>query len=253
MAFLSIYFGRGLHPTSIGFVEQPMQDYIVLDCHTETTLTMETTVRTAAQDPSIEDRTTALNDDDKENDPIPVDELRIYSELNSTTNTTRRTAFANPSHSQQFDVQDDNASVVPVEDNVAIYSSQDHQKLQDIQSHFYKTFPPSHANYYANPQALKALVLAEAQGRGFNVTIQGSSIVCGKHNAPRRRKKSFDFIPPHKRRKVISTRCACTFKIGFTLASRLVEGAPPQSHSNYRQLQLSSFKWVSSKPTPAHV
>ena len=230
MAFLSIYFGRGLHPTSIGFVEQPMQDYIVLDCHTETTLTMETTVRTAAQDPSIEDRTTALNDDDKENDPIPVDELGIYSELNSTTNTTRRTAFANPSHSQQFDVQDDNASVVPaVEDNVAIYSAQDHQKLQDIQSHFYKTFPPSHANYYANPQALKALVLAEAQGRGFNVAIQGSSIVCGKHNAPRRRKKSFDFIPPHKRRKVISTRCACTFKIGFTLASRLVEGAPPKA------------------------
>jgi hypothetical protein len=215
-----------------------MQDYIVLDCHTETTLTMETTVRTAAQDPSIEDRTTALNDDDKENDPIPVDELGIYSELNSTTNTTRRTAFANPSHSQQFDVQDDNASVVPVEDNVAIYSSQDHQKLQDIQSHFYKTFPPSHANYYANPQALKALVLAEAQGRGFNVAIQGSSIVCGKHNAPRRRKKSFDFIPPHKRRKVISTRCACTFKIGFTLASRLVEGAPPKAiritdNSNY--------------------
>jgi hypothetical protein len=65
-----------------------MQDYIALDCHAETTLIMETTVPTTARDPSMEDNTTALNSslllpefDDKENDPIPVDNLGIYSEL----------------------------------------------------------------------------------------------------------------------------------------------------------------------------
>jgi hypothetical protein len=49
---------------------------------------METTVQTTARDPSMEDNTTALNSslllpefDDKENDPIPIDNLGIYSEL----------------------------------------------------------------------------------------------------------------------------------------------------------------------------
>jgi hypothetical protein len=45
-------------------------------------------------------------------------------------------------------------------------------------------FLPRHANYYANSQALKVLVLAEAQGRGFNVAIQGSSIARGKRGPP---------------------------------------------------------------------
>jgi hypothetical protein len=83
----SIKFGRGLHPTNIGLlIGQTMQEYIVLDCHTETTLIMETTVPTTVRDPSKEDNTTALNSslllpefDDKENDPIPVDNLGIYS------------------------------------------------------------------------------------------------------------------------------------------------------------------------------
>jgi hypothetical protein len=91
--------------------------------------------------------------------------------------------------SQEFDDQEDDAPTVPVQGDVAVYSAEEHQKLNGIQSHFYKIFPPSEANYYANPQALKALVLAEAQGRGFNVAIQGSSIVCGKHNPPQSKKE----------------------------------------------------------------
>jgi hypothetical protein len=185
---VSIFFGRGLHPTNIGFlVGQTMQDYIVFDCHTETTLIMETTVPTTARDPSMED---ALNSslllpefDDKENDPIAVDNLGIYSEL-------------------------------------------DHQRLAGIMSLFFKKFPPGLIHYYANPKALKGLVLAEAQMSGFNVAIQGSSIVCGKHDPPTRSKKNSDFLPPLKRRKTVSRRCSCTFKISFTLASRLIEGAP---------------------------
>jgi len=152
--------------------------------------------------------------------------------------TTGPTALANPPPSQEFADQEDNTPVVPVQDDVAVYSAEDHKQLEDIQSHFSKMFPPSQVSYYANPQALKELVLAEAQGRGFNVAIQGSSIVCGKHNPPSRRKKTSDLIPLHKKRKIISTRCSCTFKISFTLASRLVEGAPPKAiritdNSNY--------------------
>jgi hypothetical protein len=152
--------------------------------------------------------------------------------------TTGTTAVANPSHSQEINDKENDAPTVPVEHYGDIYSAQDCLMLQDIQSQFYKKFPPSQANYYANPQALKAPVLADAQGRGFNVAIQGSSIVCGKHNPPSRRKKSVDSTPPHKRRKTIPTRCSCTFKISFTLASRLVDGAPPKAirittNSNY--------------------
>jgi hypothetical protein len=63
---------------------------------------------------------------------------------------------------------------------------------------------------------------------GFNVAIQGSSIVCGKHDPPTCSKKNSDFLPPLKRRKTGSRRrSSCTFKISFTLASRLIEGAPP--------------------------
>ena len=161
------------------------------------------------------------------------------SVLDCTTKIAGHTAvITSPSHLQEFDNKESNGPVVPVEDAVAIYSPQDHRMLEDIQSQFYKKFPPSEANYYANPQALKALVLADAQGRGFNVAIQGSSIVCGKHNPPGRRKKILDLIPPNKKRKIISTRCSCTFKISFTLASRLVPGAPPKAiqitkNSNY--------------------
>ena len=188
---LSIFFGRGLHPTNIRFlVGQMMKDYIVLDCHTQTTLIMETTVPTTARDHSMEYSTTELNSslllpefDDKENDPIPVDNLGIYSEL-------------------------------------------DHQRLAGITSLFFKKFPPSLIHYYANPKALKELVLAEAQMSGFNAAIQGVSIVCGKHDPPTRSKKNSDFLPPLKRRKTVSRRCSCTFKISFTLASRLIEGAP---------------------------
>ena len=89
-----LYFGRGLHPTSIGFVEQPMQDYIILDCHTETTLTMETLVLWELLHRTLPLKTALLHwtllssckqeFDDKENDPIPVDDLGIYSELDST-------------------------------------------------------------------------------------------------------------------------------------------------------------------------
>jgi hypothetical protein len=62
MSKLSVYFRHGLDPATIGFVEQTMQDYIVfLDCHTETTLIMETTVPTTAPDSFIEDNTTELN------------------------------------------------------------------------------------------------------------------------------------------------------------------------------------------------
>mgnify|MGYP000712638540 CR=1 FL=1 len=156
-----------------------------------------------------------------------------------TTTTTGTTAVANPSYSPEIDDKENNAPIVPVEHYGDIYSAQDRLMLQDIQSQFYKKFPPSKANYYGNPQALKALaVLAEAQGRGFNVAIQGSSIVCGKHSLPSRTKKSLDLTPPHKRRKTIPTKCSCTFKISFTLASRLVEGAPPKAirittNSNY--------------------
>ncbi len=167
---LSIFFGRGLHPANIiGFlVGQTMQDYIVFDCHTETTLIMETTVPTTARDPTMEDNTTALNSslllpefDDKENAPIPADNLGIYSELN-------------------------------------------HQRLAGITSLFFKKFPPSLIHYYANPKALKELVLAEAQMSGFNVAIQGSSIVCGKHDLLTHSKKNSDFLPPLKRRKTVS-------------------------------------------------
>jgi hypothetical protein len=168
-----------------------MQDYIVMDCHTETTLIMETTVPTTAWDPSMKDKTTALNSslllpefDDKENDSIPVDNLGIYSEL-------------------------------------------DQQRLTGIRSLFFKKFPPSRIqHYYANPKALKELVLTEAQMSGFNVAIQGSSIACGKHDPPTRSKKSSDFLPPLKRRETVSRRSSCTFKISFTLVSQLVEGAP---------------------------
>jgi hypothetical protein len=103
-----------------------MQDYIVFDFHTETTLIMETTVPTTAGDPSLEDNTTAPltsslllpEFDDKDNDPIVVAYLGIYSEL-------------------------------------------DHQRLAGIRSLFFKKFPPSLIHYYANPNALKELVLAE--------------------------------------------------------------------------------------------
>ncbi len=156
---------------------------IVLDCGTETTLIMETTVPTTGPNPSIEVNTTAFNSslllpdfDDKENDCIPVDNLGIYSEVN-------------------------------------------HQRLKDITSLFLKKFPPSLNHYYANPKALKELVLAEAQMSGFNVAIQGSSIVCGKQDPPTHSKKNSDFIPPLKRRRTVSRRCSCTFKISFTLAS----------------------------------
>ncbi len=116
--------------------------------------------------------------------------MEYDSVLAGTTMTTGPTASANPCHSQEFDDQEDNAPMVPVQDDVAVYSAEEHQKLKEIQSHFYKMFPPSHTNYYANPQALEAVVLAEAQGRGSNDAIQGSSI---------------DLIPaPHKRRKIIS-------------------------------------------------
>jgi hypothetical protein len=164
-----------------------MQDYIFFDCHTETTLIMETTVPTTARDPSMEDNITALNSslllpefDDKENDPIAVDNLGIYSEL-------------------------------------------DHQRLAGIRSLFFNNFPPSLIHCYANSKALKELVLAEAQMSGFNVAIQGSSIVCGKHDPSTRSKKNSDFLPPLKRRKTVSRRCSCTFKISFTLASRIIK------------------------------
>jgi hypothetical protein len=59
MDFPQIHFVKTF---DIGFLAgQTMQDYIVLYCHTETTLIMETTVRTTARDPSMEDNTTALN------------------------------------------------------------------------------------------------------------------------------------------------------------------------------------------------
>jgi hypothetical protein len=118
---LSIFFGRGLHPTNIiGFlVGQTMQDCIVFNCHTETTLIMETTVPTTAQDPVLNPSLLLPEFDDKENVPIPADNLGIYSEL-------------------------------------------DHQRLAGITSLFFKKFPPSLIHYYANPKALKELVLAEA-------------------------------------------------------------------------------------------
>ena len=194
---LSIFFGRGLHPTNIiGFlVGQTMQDCIVFNCHTETTLIMETTVPTTAQDPVLNPSLLLPEFDDKENVPIPADNLGIYSEL-------------------------------------------DHQRLAGITSLFFKKFPPSLIHYYANPKALKELVLAEAQMSGFNDVIQGSSIVCGKHDPPTRSKKNSDFLPQLKRRKTVSRRCSCTFKISFTLASRLIEGAPLKAiqitdNSNY--------------------
>jgi hypothetical protein len=73
---------------------------------------------------------------------------------------------------------------------------------------------------------------------GFNVAIQGSSIVCGKHDPPTCTKKNSDFLSPLKRRKTVSRRCSYTFKISFTLASQLIEGAPLKAiritdNSNY--------------------
>jgi hypothetical protein len=44
-------------------------------------------------------------------------------------------------------------------------------------------------------EALKELVLAKAQMSGFHVAIQGSSIVCVKHDPPTCSKKNSDFIP----------------------------------------------------------
>jgi hypothetical protein len=163
---------------------------------------METTAPTTAPDPSMEDNTTALNPS-----------LLL----------------------QEFDDKDNDPAVA---DDPGIYSGLDHQRLEDIRSLFSKKFPTSLTHYYANPKALKELVLAEAQTSGFNVAIQGSSIVCGKHAPPTRRKKNPDFLPPIKRRKTVSRRCSCTFKISFTLASRLIEGAPLKTiritdNSNY--------------------
>ena len=58
---MDVWFWQGLHQTIISFAEQTMEDYIVLDCYTETTLFIETIVPTTAPDPSIEDNTIALN------------------------------------------------------------------------------------------------------------------------------------------------------------------------------------------------
>ena len=93
------------------------------------------------------------------------DNIEDSNVLDGTTKITRPTTVENPSHSQYFDNKENYAPIFPVQDDVAIYSPQDHQKLEDIQCHFSQRFPPSKANNYANPQALKKLVLAEAQGR----------------------------------------------------------------------------------------
>jgi hypothetical protein len=77
--------------------------------------------------------------------------MEYDSVLDGATKTTGPTALAYPSHSQEFDDQEDDAPVVQLEDNVAIYSAQDHRKLQHLQSQFYKMFPPSHAKCYVNP------------------------------------------------------------------------------------------------------
>jgi hypothetical protein len=119
-------------------VGQIMQDSIVLDCLTETPLIMETSVPTT---PSMEDNTSALNS------------TLLLPEFDDKEN-----------------------DCIPV-DNPGMCSELDHQRLKAITSLFLKKFPPSLTHYCANPKALKELVLAKAQMSGFNVAIQGSSIV----------------------------------------------------------------------------
>ena len=91
---------------------------------------------------------------------LDFDNIEDSSVLDGTTKITGPTAVENSTHSQEFDDKENYAPIVPVQDDVAIYSPQDHQKLEDIQSHFSQRFPQSKAHYYANPQALKKLVLA---------------------------------------------------------------------------------------------
>ncbi len=131
---------------------------------------METTVPTTAPDPSIEDNTTALNSS------------LLWQEFDDKENAPiplgrwpRYLLWTWSSKAQRH----------------YLFVS---QKASSKSAH-----------YYANPKALKELVLAEAQMSGFNVAIQGSSIVCGKHDPPTHSMKNSDFQPTLKMRKTVSS------------------------------------------------
>jgi hypothetical protein len=133
----------------------------------------------------------------------------------TAAHTEHTTQDANPAaaHTKHAATQDtighdeeNYAPMVPVQDDSAIYSPQDHQMLEDIQSHFRGRFPPRTVNYYEN-------------------ALQLSSIICCKHKPPSSQKKTLDKTPPPKRQKTVSKRCSCAFSVNFTLTSRVVKGA----------------------------
>mmetsp|Transcript_10775 Transcript_10775/g.15867 ORF Transcript_10775/g.15867 Transcript_10775/m.15867 type:complete len:299 (+) Transcript_10775:53-949(+) len=120
--------------------------------------------------------------------------------------------------------------------DICLYSAEQNRKLTSLEDDCRERFPPSTGpnDYYESAQSLKNAVLAWSTTRGFHVRIQGSSIQCGKHDAPNRRRKEASAskkqtITKGRRPTRITNvkRCSCPFVIRFSPARNATNPSAP--------------------------
>ena len=101
-----------------------------------------------------------------------------------------------------------------------MYSDDQKAFLIELEKEAKELFPSSDSKYYESPAALKNEVQRWANSKGFFVTDQSNSIMCRKHDAPKRRPKQLPQAAANeheiKRRKSRRTRCSCPFRIRYS-------------------------------------
>lgn len=116
------------------------------------------------------------------------------------------------------------------------YTDEQNRRLISLEDECREMFPPSIGpnDYYESAQALKNSVLAWSTTKGFHVRIQGSSIQCGKHDAPNRRrkdasasKKQINSNGGRPTRITNVKRCSCPFVIRFSPARNATNPTAP--------------------------
>jgi hypothetical protein len=113
----------------------------------------------------------------------------------------------------------------------SVYSESDKQYLEAIAKEGRQHFPPSTTDYYESRDSLRVKVSDWAHSKGFTVSTEGRSLRCQRYAEPAHysRVRNKMPVPEHKRQKVDSHRCNCTFVIKFTLTSRSIHRDPPKA------------------------
>ena len=108
----------------------------------------------------------------------------------------------------------------------SVYTTEQQHRLRIIAKEASERFPTDKTRYYDSALDVKnAIQTGIGDKYGFKVSLQGSSVICSKHDLGRgydnRQQKRGELVPEECKRQRQPNRCKCGFEVKFSVMGKI--------------------------------